>query len=192
MKKKINPKIFFAISNVHNFLLIVDFLHSLRVDRVLLHIAADGMDEILYVFVGVFADFIRGTECWFGGWRCNERTKWCLLGSSYVRTIPAVLRFLCIIWCHSDLSAMDHLFIIYSIWFRRNRSGNILIWSRKIEVPSNLLPLPFTRNHITGIGHAWRQLHPRYCCLSRNFHIFAYLCIRFLKLEIAFIAINAH
>lgn len=148
------------------------------------------MESLLYVCGRLFVDFICCAKCWSRGWCCNECTKWCILGTSNVRTIPAILRILRLIRCHSNLFALDHLPVIHSIWFRGNRIGNILIWTRKIVMPSNILPFPITKNHTSRIGYGARKFHTWYCCVSHNFLGAACLCIHFLKLETSIIAIN--
>lgn len=110
-----------------SFLISVNILHRLRVNRILLYIAAIGMVPVLYVFVGMPSNFICGPKCWFSRWRRNECTKWCIFSTGHVCSIFTVLRFLCVIRCNSRLFALDHIFVIHSIWFRGNGIGHIFI-----------------------------------------------------------------
>lgn len=147
------------------------------------------MVPILYVFGSVFVDFICCTKCRFSSWCRNECSKWCIFGTSYVRTIPSVLRILRIIRCNSNLFALDHISIVHQIWIRRHRIGHLLVWSWQIKMPSNLLSFPVTRHNSPRIGHGWRQLHTWYCCLSRYIHYFTCISVHIFELEIALIAV---
>lgn len=163
----------------------VDILCGVRIDCILFHIATDGMVPLLHVLGCLFADFVCGAKCRFGRWRRYECSKWCILGTGDVRTIPFVFRFLRIVRCHSNLSAMDHLSVVHSIWFRRHRVGDILIWSWEIEVSSNLLPFPFAGNDIGRTRYDRCQFHTRHCCIDHHIPGAQSVRIRILELEIA-------
>lgn len=92
-------------------------LRVLRFDRLLLHVATTRVVPVRHVPGLVFAHLVRGAKCRSRRRCCNERAERCLPGPGHVRTIPALLRLLRVLRCHSDLPTVDHLSILHSLRF---------------------------------------------------------------------------
>lgn len=159
-------------------------LYLLRNDCLLLYITAMGTLSLFHVFGSLPYDFICCTICWFSSRCCHERTERCILSTGNVRAVPTLLRFLRFLWCYTSLLALDHISVIYSLWFRRYSIGHIRLWSSKIEMLPNILPFQTTTNNIGGTWHGECEFHARYCRLNCDLYRIENFSVSVFALEI--------
>lgn len=175
-----------ATSRVKNvcFLFPGDFLLYLRVNRLLLHISADGAFPVWNVLDRVLANFVCRPKCWPRGRSCNERSERCVLSARHVSSIPSLLRILRFLRRHSDLLAMDHVFVLHPLWIWSYSFGNVRIWTREAQVLPNILSLQVTNNDVGGTRYAQKWYYARHCCLDRYLCHLKNRCFLVLEMEV--------
>lgn len=133
-------------------------------------------------------------------------SEWSVPSTSHVCTFLAFLWFLCQFWCYTNLSAMDHLLELYSLWLWRYSFSYIWIWSSYFKMSPGinkcylwkmivniviiimfkiigLLSFQKTQYHTKRIGYDWRKLLIGYYCFDYNFLCVAYFCIYIPTME---------
>lgn len=122
-------------------------------------------------------DLICRSICRPGGGSRHECAKWRLFSTGYVCSVPLVFRLLCILWCDTNLLALDYVSIVYTIWFWRHGFGHLRLWTWKAEMFPNLLPLQVSDYHTRGAGYARQQFYSRYCGFDSDFCGSANFCL---------------
>lgn len=166
------------------------FLCAVRVNCLLFHVTTARTVPIPNVPGSLSSDFICCAKRWISGGSRHECTKRRFPGPSYVSSILIVLWILCVVRCHSDIPSLDHLSVVHSIRFRGHCSGNIFIWSRKTQVPHNLLSFQISNHYVGRVGHDGRKHYTRFCSFNRNFYHFENSGVSILKMEVENTKIN--